>query len=167
MKRKPNYMYSKRFASITLLNSLRIPSSNTLRKPIIIALVAIGLQACASLKQMGQSMGVSKPDTPAETATQQDDIDYADFDLDNDTLYDLLVAEIAAQRGQFNVTLVNYIQQARVTRDVDIIKRAINAAQYSKDLEAIKEMGQLWLEVEPENQSAHQLMAFQYSLQKK
>lgn len=160
-------MYSKRFASITLLNSLRIPSSNTLRKPIIIALVAIGLQACASLKQMGQSMGVSKPDTPAETATQQDDIDYADFDLDKDTLYDLLVAEIAAQRGQFNVTLVNYIQQARVTRDVDIIKRAINAAQYSKDLEAIKEMGQLWLEVEPENQSAHQLMAFQYSLQKK
>lgn len=160
-------MYSKRFASITLLNSLRIPSSNTLRKPVIIALVAIGLQACASLKQMGQSMGVSKPDTPAETATHQDDIDYADFDLDKDTLYDLLVAEIAAQRGQFNVTLVNYIQQARVTRDVDIIKRAINAAQYSKDLEAIKEMGQLWLEVEPENQSAHQLMAFQYSLQKK
>jgi tetratricopeptide (TPR) repeat protein len=85
-----------------------------------------------------------------------------DFDLDKDTLFDLMVAEVAAQRNQFNITLLNYIQQAHMTRDPDIIKRAINAAQYTKDIEAIKEMALLWSEIEPNNVSAHQLLAFQY-----
>ena len=73
-----------------------------------------------------------------------------------------MVAEIAAQRNQFNITLLNYIQQAHMTRDPVVIKRAINAAQYMKDIEAIKEMALLWAEVEPENISAHQLLAYQY-----
>ncbi len=85
-----------------------------------------------------------------------------DFDLEKDTLFDLMVAELAAQRNQFNITLLNYIQQAHMTRDPEIIKRAINAAQYIKDIEAIKEMALLWSEIEPDNTSAHQLLAFQY-----
>lgn len=85
-----------------------------------------------------------------------------DFDLDKDTLFDLMVAEVAAQRNQFNITLLNYIQQAHMTRDPEVIKRAINAAQYIKDIEAIKEMALLWSEIEPDNISAHQLLAFQY-----
>jgi tetratricopeptide (TPR) repeat protein len=85
-----------------------------------------------------------------------------DFDLTQDSLYDLLVAEIAAQRNQLPITLLNYIQQARITRDPEVIKRAINAAQYMKDIEAIKEIALLWSEVEPDNISAHQLLAYQY-----
>jgi len=89
-----------------------------------------------------------------------------DFDIGKDTLYDLLVAEVAAQRSQFTITLINYIQQARMTLDPGVIKRAINAAQLLKDMEAIREMALLWAEVEPESIPAHQLLAFQYSLQK-
>ncbi len=85
-----------------------------------------------------------------------------DFDLSKDTLFDLMVAEIAAQRNQFTITLLNYIQQAHMTRDPDVIKRAINAAQYMKDIEAIKEMALLWSDVEPDNVSALQLLAYQY-----
>ncbi len=85
-----------------------------------------------------------------------------DFDLEKDTLFDLMVAEVAAQRNQFNITLLNYIQQAHMTRDPEIIKRAINAAQYIKDIEAIKEMALLWSEIDPDNIPAHQLLAFQY-----
>jgi len=89
-----------------------------------------------------------------------------DFDIEKDTLYDLLVAEVAAQRSQFTITLINYIQQARMTLDPGVIKRAINAAQLLKDMDAIREMALLWAEVEPDSVPAHQLLAFQYSLQK-
>lgn len=111
----------------------------------------------------------SSADTETQLEAKQDDTTtaYTDFDIEQDTLYDLLVAEIAAQRDQLNVTLLNYIQQARITRDPAIIRRAINAAQFSKDLLAIEELALLWLEVEPENPSPHQLLAFQYSVQKK
>lgn len=89
---------------------------------------------------------------------------YQDFDLEKDTLYDLLVAEIAVQRQEFNITLLNYIQQARMTRDPGVIKRAVNAAQFMKDIDAIKEMALLWAEVEPESIAAHQLLSYQFSL---
>lgn len=130
-------------------------------------LLITSLSACSSLFK--QSDSVSAPDnagpSPSGESAETEPL-YSDFDPEKDTLYDLMVAEIAAQRNQFDVTLLNYIQQARLTRDPDIIKRAINAAQYSKDLEALQELGKLWVEVEPDSIPAHQLMAFQYSLQK-
>ena len=126
------------------------------------------LSACATewLKPSDAITPNSESDPLAQQADKQDQPEFADFNFDQDTMYDLLVAEVAAQRQQFNITLLNYIQQARVTRDPGIIKRAINAAQFTKDMEAIQEMALLWAEVEPESIPAHQLLAFQYSLKK-
>ncbi len=76
-------------------------------------------------------------------------------------LYDLLVAELSGQRGAFETLVNNYSAVAIQTRDVGVIKRAINAAQYAKDEEALTELTQLWSEVEPDNVDAHQLAAFQ------
>lgn len=120
-----------------------------------------GLAGCASLNS-------SKSTTPAATATQTepDEVEYGNFSEQDDTLYDLLVAEVAAQRDQFNITLVNYIHQARATRDPGVILRAINAAQIAKDDEAIKELALIWLESEPDNIAAHQILAYQYSREK-
>jgi tetratricopeptide (TPR) repeat protein len=102
--------------------------------------------------------------TPNGSTTEASKV--RDFNLDKDTLYDLIVAEVAAQRNHFNITLVNYILQARITRDPEIIKRAINAAQLLKDIQAIQEMALLWVDVDPKNIPAHQLLAFHYTLQK-
>ncbi len=145
--------------------------NQTSLKLLRIALIpfVISLSACGSLQSFNRGAVENQDQTvdasAADTAAKQK-ITYGDFDQEKDTLYDLLVAEIAAQRDQFNVTLLNYIQQARLTKDPDIIKRAINAAQYSKDVEAIMEMGKLWAQVEPNSVSAHQLLAFQHSIQK-
>lgn len=130
-----------------------------LLKPILItALFSLG--ACSSLtKESHSDVNIA----PEEKVTQPE---YQDFDLEKDSLYDLLVAEIAVQRQEYNITLLNYIQQARMTRDLGVIKRAVSTAQYLKDIEAITEMALLWLDVEPENISAHQLLSYQYSLAK-
>lgn len=133
---------------------------NFIKRLSIISIVAY-LSACSN--GFGFHSTKSQPQdtiqTPSPTKPKQV---FKDFDQDQDTLYDLMVAEVAAQRNQFNITLLNYIQQAHMTRDPNVIKRAINAAQYIKDIEAIKEMALLWADVEPENLPAHQLLAFQY-----
>ena len=116
------------------------------------------LSACSNLMKVKHAEAdspSSKKDAPPQ---------YQDFDQHKDTLYDLLVAEIAVQRQEFNITLLNYIQQARMTRDLGVIKRAVNAAQFLKDHDAITEMALLWVEVEPESIQAHQLLTYQYSL---
>ncbi|TNC81317.1 MAG: hypothetical protein C9356_09450 [Oleiphilus sp.] len=137
----------------------------SLFKSSVLALIFLSLGACSHFKPK------SNLDTGDQSASdamerQEEKTEFADFNLEHDTMYDLLVAEIAAQRNQMNITLLNYIQQARHTRDPEVIKRAINAAQFSKDIVAIKELGLLWVEVEPDNPSAHQLMAYQYSIEK-
>lgn len=108
----------------------------------------------------------SETDTTAssEKLSSETSPEYQDFDLNKDTLYDLLVAEVAVQRQEFNITLLNYIQQARMTRDLGVVKRAVNAAQYMKDMEAIKEMAILWVDIKPDSIPAHQLLTYQYSL---
>tara|TARA_R110002072_G_scaffold301462_2_gene481256 strand:+ start:16418 stop:18253 length:1836 start_codon:yes stop_codon:yes gene_type:complete len=132
---------------------------NLIKRLSIISIVTY-LTACSTgfglnaAKNNDQDQTNIQPQTPKPV--------FKDFDLNKDTLFDLMVAEVAAQRNQFNITLLNYLQQAHMTRDTEVIKRAINAAQYIKDVEAIKEMALLWSDVEPENLAAHQLLAFQY-----
>lgn len=137
----------------------------SLIKTSLLAIMLLSLGACSHFSPK-KPLESEEKGALADSSEQEDQTEFADFSLENDTLYDLLVAEIAAQRNQMNVTLLNYIQQARHTRDPEIIKRAINAAQFSKDIVAIKELGILWVEVEPDNPSAHQLMAYQYSIEK-
>jgi len=135
-----------------------------LSKLFVVAAIALSLSACAHFKNDPASNDsvINEP----ENSTKKETPEYADFSIEDDTLYDLLVAEIAAQRHQLNVTLLNYIQQARHTRDPDVIRRAINAAQFSQDPIAVKELGILWTEAEPESPLAHQLLAYQYSIEK-
>lgn len=132
------------------------------RYSFIAGLVLISfIQGCAHLKT---GKPVDNNEIEKTTLDSSEAPDYRDFSQDQDTLYDLLIAEIASQRQQFDITLVNYIHQARVTKDPAIILRAINAAQIAKDQEAIKELALVWLENEPDNIGAHQLLTYQYSI---
>ena len=75
------------------------------------------------------------------------------------TLYSLLVAEMAGQRQRFDISLYNYMDQARTTRDPAIAERAARIAQYvGSDTHAIEAVA-IWLEEEPENPAAHQAAA--------
>lgn len=131
----------------------------TLRFVLILNILLVS--GCASLLNKS---GTSSDQAKSAPQNQEDEIEYTDFSIEQDTLYDLLVAEIASQRDQFDITLVNYIHQAQMTRDPAVILRAINAAQIAKDSEAIKELTLIWLEQEPDNISAHQILAYQYSV---
>jgi len=138
---------------------------NTFIQLILIS-TFLALTACTGFLKTNTSDQTSSETQSASTNSTQEPTKVRDFNLEKDTLYDLIVAEIAAQRNQFNVTLVNYILQARITRDPEIIKRAINAAQLLKDIQAIQEMALLWVDVDPKSIPAHQLLAFHYTLQK-
>lgn len=79
--------------------------------------------------------------------------------MDGDTLYRLMLAEIAGQRDQLDVAVENYLEVARVTRDPDVIERAIRIAVHARDDDAAAEVAQLWLQISPDNSDAHQVLA--------
>lgn len=140
-----------------------------MRKPLIMALGALTLilSGCAGTPSGEDSTGEQKEDTSSGTSSEQArkiseataDIEYRDFP--SDVLFALLTAEVAAQRGQFNVTLSNYVQAAHDTRDPAIIERAMVIAQALGSEQAMQQLAPLWLEVNPEEPRALRLMAVQ------
>jgi len=134
---------------------------NLLHRLFVLSVILL-LNACAHFS------GNTPSSPPLEVAPVEEEEaeELGNFSLEQDTLYDLLVAEVAAQRNEFSVTLVNYIHQAQITRDPAVIIRAINAAQLAKDTTATKELAYLWLDTEPDSIAAHQILAYQFSVEK-
>ena len=94
-----------------------------------------------------------------------------------ETLYSLLVAEVAGSRGRYDIALGNYVQEAHRTRDPGVAARAARIARYLNAHQAALSSALLWVEIDPENtealfiasselaQTGRLLEAFEYSEQ--
>lgn len=76
-------------------------------------------------------------------------------------LYGLLAAEMGAERGRFDVTLINYVEAAKRTRDVGVIRRALRFAQGLGADNAQYQVAKVWLESEPDNLDALRIASVQ------
>ena len=76
-----------------------------------------------------------------------------------DTLYDLIIAELGGLRGNTAIFQEKYITQARLTRDPEIVARVARAALYYNNSSLLLEMAQLWMEVEPDRIEASSMYA--------
>ena len=123
-------------------------------------LLGLSLSGCAFLQDNQESQSTSSPDdATASSAEPSADIRYADFEPEE--LYLLLSGEIAAQRGRFDVTLVNYMKAAQQSRDLGVIERTMRIAQSLNADNAQQQLAALWLEVAPDNMQAHRISAIQ------
>jgi tetratricopeptide (TPR) repeat protein len=116
-------------------------------------LLTLGLTAvtaaCASLNS-------KSPEEPA-TAPPEKIVEYKAIPAN--TMYSLLVAEMAGQRQRYDVALFHYLDQARKTRDPNVAERALRIAQYIGAAGFAAEASEIWLEVEPDDPGAVQAVA--------
>jgi len=75
----------------------------------------------------------------AETLAGKPAMERPKSKLTEDILFKLLVAEIAGQRNQLNISVENYLDLARSTRDPRLASRATRIAVYARDEAAAKE----------------------------
>lgn len=73
-------------------------------------------------------------------------------------LYQTLLAEIAAARGQMSVAAAAYVDLARTTRDPRIARRAAEVAFHARTSAAALEAARIWLDAEPESPQARQYL---------
>ncbi|MCK9380187.1 MAG: tetratricopeptide repeat protein [Sulfuritalea sp.] len=74
-------------------------------------------------------------------------------------LYQFLLAEIAAQQGQFGLSSSAYLELARSTRDPRIVRRAAEIAFHARQYDAALEASRLWVSLEPESAQARQMLS--------
>ncbi len=83
----------------------------------------------------------------------------ADQELSESTLYDLLVGEIALQRGEPQLAAKTYLELTRSTRDLRVARRAIEVANFARQPEVALEAAKIWNEIEPASPQALQVIA--------
>jgi tetratricopeptide (TPR) repeat protein len=80
-------------------------------------------------------------------------------DIPPGMLYQLMVAEIAYQRGQLDVALANYLDVAKESKDPEVAERATQLAVYAQDMGAALTASALWVELDDANPDAHRTYA--------
>jgi len=77
-------------------------------------------------------------------------------DLTGQTLYDFLLGEIAAQRGNPGLAAQTFLELAKRTRDPRIARRAVEVANAARMPALALESARIWHETEPESAQALQ-----------
>jgi len=80
-------------------------------------------------------------------------------ELNEPTLYELLLGEIAQQRGDYALAAKTYLELARRTGDARIARRAVEVANQGKMPELALEAAKTWQEIEPQSPAALQVVA--------
>lgn len=122
---------------------------------------------CASLVGCAASVAPTETDeSPARAmpapvlAEPAAKIEYGSFT--EDQLYEAIVSELSAQRGQVVEAGESYFDLAMSTRDLTVIQRAIQFASVNGDTNALLQLGLLWAQLEPTNPQPQLLLSIQF-----
>ena len=80
-------------------------------------------------------------------------------ELSESTLYDLLMGEIALQRGDALLAAKTYVELAKSTRDARVARRAIEVANFAHQPDLALEAAKTWSEIEPNSPQPLQVIA--------
>lgn len=80
-------------------------------------------------------------------------------ELSGPIVFQLLLGEIALQRGQLELAASAYRDLAIRTRDPAVVRRAVALAGVARQYDVATDLAELWVEVEPESREARQALA--------
>ncbi|MGB0732871.1 MAG: hypothetical protein ACPGPF_03870, partial [Pontibacterium sp.] len=115
-------------------------------------------QLLATLLITSALVGCSSAPTPPQPQPLAP-VTYQLGELNRDTINDILVAEIAGQREDFDLALATYMRQAHLTKDAEIAKRATQIAQFLNREDDTLEAVQIWREAAPDEAKPYQIEA--------
>lgn len=143
-------------------------SLHALLRPITIAVVLVfAAGGCAHV-----SNDVAANESPADAEQAQKLVDLPETELEaavnpdlprqeltSDLLYSFLLAEIAAQRGNANVSAQAYVDLAVRTKDPRIARRAHDIALAARSPQLAIRAAEVWLEADPKSLDARRRLA--------
>ncbi len=118
----------------------------TLRALLSLLLGLATVTACANTAGTRQSAQTTEPPPRAENRTE----------LTPQILYQFLLGEIAAQRGELTLASEAFLDLAIKTRDARIAQRATEIATFARKPAQALKAAKMWVEGEPNSQRARQ-----------
>ena len=118
----------------------------TLRALLSLLLGLATVTACANTADTRQSVQTTEPPPRVENRTE----------LTPQILYQFLLGEIAAQRGELTLASEAFLDLAIKTRDARIAQRATEIATFARKPAQALKAAKMWVEGEPNSQQARQ-----------
>lgn len=117
-------------------------------------MILAGLLSTACVKpHSGEDENAGSVSAAVETAppvrSAPPDAGLPDVDLDGDLLYNVLVGEIAANRGERETAVDSLMEAARISRDPRLAQRATRIALEAERFDLAMESASLWVELQP------------------
>ncbi|MCG8413105.1 MAG: tetratricopeptide repeat protein [Pseudomonadales bacterium] len=131
--------------------------------PFVLA-ISLLLQACVSQEAQEPiaeaNSVVEMAEAEAIAPAPEAEIEYGSFT--EEQLYQAIISELGAQRGEVTEAGDNYFDLALQTRDLGIIRRAVQFASVNNDVNALLQLGLLWTEIDPLAPQPHLMLSFQF-----
>ena len=121
----------------------------------LLGAVCLGLSACASVTPQP----VAEATVPVKPAPAPAPAPLPKVALTPNVLYELLLGEIAGQRGHLNVAVREFTRAATETRDPRVAERATLVSLYAHRPKEAEEAGKLWAKLQPDSIEAHEALA--------
>ena len=153
------------------LASTLTPGYNTKTMSIRIMLcfwASAWLSACGNVKTQSGGPSVlaeraSQQETGEQTRTAANPETQAEYgSFTEGQLYQVIISELGAQRGLLDNASDSYFNLALETKDIGVIRRAIQFATANNDLNALLQLGLLWSEVDQTDPQPELILSFQF-----
>ena len=121
-----------------------------LQRAGIVLLLAAALVSCA-VSGDRRAAPAGEAEASAGNSPATDTVDVPRQELTDDMMYDILLGEIAGQRGVMDVSVPHYLQAARGSRDPRVAERAMQVATFAKQYDIALEAAKRWVELDGDN----------------
>ncbi len=124
--------------------------------PIVVSLVLSGCASVQSDPATAPATAAADVGAPGAVAPREDVPGVA---LTEELIYDILVGEIAGQRGHADVAVESLSRAALSTRDPRLVRHATRVALSAQRFDKALETARLWVEISPDEQAPREVLA--------
>ncbi len=137
-----------------------LPLRITAMKTFWLAPMLTLVSACAATGELpAQAAPQVAQQQPAVVSTEASRPNEGASGLTPELMYNIMLAEVAGQRGRLGVATDHYIAAARLSPDPDIAERATRIALYGRDDAKALDAARLWAARAPHSADAQQVLA--------
>jgi len=133
----------------------------------ILGIAVLSISACATTPmqtdQSSPDSAKQKTSTPVVQKPFKEEPGDVKFDnASADIMYQILIAELATQRGKPEVASKFYVDAAKESRDPKIASRAVRIASFANKKDDALAAAKIWIENEPDSAEAQRVLAVLY-----
>lgn len=120
----------------------------SLSKSLVFPAILVSLIGCSTQTQL----------QPSELLVEPSQVSYVPGELNEESVYELLTAEIAGQRRDFERAQVLFEKQAALNQNTELAERATRLAQFLRDSDRVQRSASIWQEIAPDSDEPAQIM---------